>query len=126
MDLHLKESSASSYSEYNHLRCFTKLFADEDIEQLNLQGPFDTYSISFVCGNSTIGHICNNLLNFVPGTLQQTNQRITTANSTGPPVQEDTIKIYPTNDDGKVHFFNGRMHLSSRITIKIAIKQTIS
>ena len=52
----------------------------------------------FVFDNSTTGNICNDLLKFVPGTLQQTNQHLTT-------VQEGTIKIHIANDDGKVHSF---------------------
>ena len=123
---HQTESSVSSYSGYNNLHGFTTSFTNADADQINIQVPFDTYSIFFVCDNSTTGHIFNDLLNFIPGTLHQTNRRLTAVNGTGPPVQEGTIKIHLTNDDGKVHFFSGRMHLSSRITSKLAINQTIS
>ena len=67
--------------------------------------PFDIDSIFFVCDNSTTGHICNDLLKSIPGTLQQTNLRLTTANVTGPPVQEGTIKIHLTDDGGKITCF---------------------
>ena len=43
---------------------------------------------------------------FVPGSLQKTTRRLTTANGTGPPVQEGTIKSNLTDDDdGKIHLF---------------------
>ena len=105
MDLYPTELSKSSYIGYNHLHGFTTSFTDADAEQLNIQVTFDTDSIFFVCENSTTGHICNDLLRFIPGTLQHTNQLLTTANGTGPPVQEGTIKIHINDDDGKVHFF---------------------
>ena len=87
------------------LQGFTTSFADADLERLNTQVPFDTDSVFFVCDNSTTGHICNDLLKFVPGTLKQTNRRLTTANGTGPPVQEGTIKIHLVDDNGKRHIF---------------------
>ena len=96
-------SEGASSSEYTH--GFTTSFADADLEKLNTQIPFDTDSIFFVCDNSTTGHICNDLLKFIPGTLQQTNRRLTTANGTGPTVQEGTITIRLTDDDGKQHKF---------------------
>ena len=130
VDSHPEDSSTSSYSGYNHLHGFTTSFADADAdadaEQINIQVPFDTNSICFVCENSTTGHICNDTLKLIQGTLHKTNRRLTTSNGTGPPIQEGTIKIHLTNDDGKVHlFFYGRMHLSSIITSKLAINQTI-
>ena len=67
--------------------------------------PFDTDSILFVCDNSTTGRICNGLQKFILGTLQQTNRRLTTANGTGPPVKEGTIKINLTDENGKHHIF---------------------
>ena len=76
-----------------------------DVEKLNTQVPFDTGSIFFVCDNSTTGHICNELLRFVPCSLQQTTRRLTTANGTGHPFKEGTIKINLTDDDGKIHLF---------------------
>ena len=93
------------YISFSRLQGFTTSFADADVEKLNTQVPFDTDSILFVCDNSTTGHICNDLLRFVPGSLQQTTRRLTTANGTGPPVQEGTIKINLTDDDGKIHLF---------------------
>ena len=59
----------------------------------------------FFCDNSITGPICNDLLRFMPWNLQQKNRHLTTANVTGHPVQEVTIKIHIANDDGKVHFF---------------------
>ena len=73
VNLHPTKLSVSSYSGYNHLHGFTTSFADADTKHLNIQVPFDTYSIFFDCDNSTTGHICNDLLKFIPGTLQQTN-----------------------------------------------------
>ena len=96
---------AFNYPGHNILHGFTTSFADADLERLNTQVPFDTDSIFFVCDNSTTGHICNDLQKFIPGTLQQTNRRLTTANGTGPPVQEGTIRINLTDDDGKIHIF---------------------
>ena len=117
----------SSYSGYNNLNGFTTSYADADSEQLNMQVPFDIYSIFFVCDNSTTGHICKNLIKFITGTLHYTNPRLTTANGTGPPVQEGTLKTHLTDDDGRVYlcFLEG-MHISPIITIKLAINQKIS
>ena len=61
---------------------FTTSLADTDLETLNMQVPFDTDSIFFVCDKSTTGHICNDARIFVPGTLRNTAQRLTTANGT--------------------------------------------
>ena len=66
VDLHPAESNMSSYSGYNHLHGFTTSFVDADIDQLNIKVPFDTDSILFVCENSITGHICNDLLKFIP------------------------------------------------------------
>ena len=90
---------------FSRLQGFTTSFADADVEKLNTQVPFDTDSIFFVCDNSTTGHICNDLLRFVPGSLQKTTRRLTTANGTGPPVQEGTIKINLSDDERKTHLF---------------------
>ena len=92
-------------SAFSCLQGFTTSFKDADVEKLNTQVPFDTDSIFFVCENSTTGHICIDLLRFVPGSLQQTTRRLTTANGTGPPVQEGTIKINLSDYDGKTHLF---------------------
>ena len=67
--------------------------------------PFDIDSIFFVCDNSTTGHICNDILKFTPGSLQQTNRRLTNENVTGPPVQEGKINTHLTDDYGKLHLF---------------------
>ena len=63
---HPTELVTSSYSVYNNLHSFTTSFADANEEQLNIQVPFNTDSIFFVCDNSTSGHICNDLLMFIP------------------------------------------------------------
>ena len=99
------ELTKSSYIACSRLQGFTTSFADADVEKINTQVPFDTDSIFFVCDNSTTGHICNDLTRFVPGSLQQTTRRLTTANVTGLIVQEGTININLTDDDGKVHLF---------------------
>ena len=101
----MTSASKGAYSTLHRIQGFTTSFADADAEKLNTQVPFDTDSIFFVCDNSTTGHICNDLLKFVPGSLQQTTRRLTTANGTGPPVQEGTIKVNLADDDGKVHMF---------------------
>ena len=45
------------YSASSRLQGLTTSFADADVEKLNIQVPFDTDSIFFVCDNSTTGHI---------------------------------------------------------------------
>ena len=92
-------------SVFSCLQGFTRIFADADVEKLNTHVPFDTDSIFFVCDKYTTGHICNDLIIFVPGSLQQTTRRLTTANGTVTPVQEGTIKINLTDDDGNIHLF---------------------
>jgi hypothetical protein len=87
------------------LHGFTTLFADVDTEQLNTQILFDTDSAFFVCDNSTTGHICNDIQQFVPGSLYQTNKSLTTANGTGLCLQEGTIKISLIDDNGTRHAF---------------------
>jgi hypothetical protein len=71
--------------------CFTTSFANVDTEQLNTQVHFDTDSSFFVCDNSTTGHICKDIRKFVPGSIQQTNKSLTTANGTGSCLQEGTV-----------------------------------
>ena len=92
-------------SAFSRLQGFTTRFGDADVEKIDTQVPFDTDSIFFVCDNYTTSHICHDLLRFVPGSLQKTTRRLTTANGTGPPVQEGTIKINLSDDDGKTHLF---------------------
>jgi hypothetical protein len=75
------------------LHGFIRSFADVHPEQLNTQTHFDTDLVFFVCDNSTTGHICNDIQKFVPGTLQQTNKSLMTANGTGPCLQEETVCI---------------------------------
>jgi hypothetical protein len=87
------------------LHSFTSSFADGDMEQLNSQVHFDTDSVFFVCDNSTTGHICNDIHKFIPGSLCQTNKSLTTANGTGPCLQEGTVRICLNNDDGQKHAF---------------------
>jgi hypothetical protein len=62
-------------------------------------------SIFFVCDNSTTGHICNDIWNFIPGSLCQTNKFLTTANSTGPCHQEGTVQIQLLDNNGTNHIF---------------------
>ena len=87
------------------LKGFTTSLADVDLEEMNTQISFDTDSTFFVCDNSTTGHICNDVKKFVPGTLHQTGRRVTTANGTGPCLQEGTVCIHLLDDDGKRHLF---------------------
>jgi hypothetical protein len=87
------------------LHGFTTSFADFDSEQLNTQTHFDTDSVLFVCDNSTTGHICNEISKFVPGTLQQTNKSLTTANGTGPYLHEETVCMRVQDDMGSEHVF---------------------
>ena len=67
---------------------FTTSFVDADAEKLNTQIHFDMDSVFFVCDNSTTGHICNDVQKFIPGSIRQTNKSLTTANGTGPCLQE--------------------------------------
>jgi hypothetical protein len=76
------------------LHGFTTSFADINSEQLNTQTHFDTDSVFFVCDNLTTGHICSDIQKFVPGTLQQTNKSLMTANGTGPCLQEETVCMW--------------------------------
>ncbi|KAL7547062.1 hypothetical protein ACHAWF_010384 [Thalassiosira exigua] len=92
-------------SIHRSIRGFTTSLADADIETLNSQTEFDTDSIFFVCDNSTTGHICNDISKFVDGSLHQTNRQLTTANGSGPCLQEGTVRIHLTDDDGKRHLF---------------------
>ena len=98
-------AAVSSKSEGVSHKVFTTSLADVDLETLNTQVPFDTDSIFFVCDNSTTGHICNDIRKFVPGTIQNTMRRLTTANGTGPCLQEGTARIHLTDDDSKRHIF---------------------
>ena len=97
----------ASYPTENseRLHGFTSSFADGDAEKLNTQIHFDTDSVFFVCDNSTTGHICNDIRKFVPGTLHQTNKSLTTANGTGPCLQEGTVRLHLNDDDGMKHIF---------------------
>ncbi len=87
------------------LHGFTTSFVDVDSEQLNTQTYFDTDTTFFVCDNSTTGHICNDIQKFVSGTLQQTNKSLTTANGTGPCLQEGTVCIQLQDDMGTEDVF---------------------
>ena len=71
-----------------------------DAEKLNTQIHFNTDSVFFVCDNSTTGHICNDVQKFIPGSLRQTNKSLTTANGTGPCLQEGTVCLHLCNDSG--------------------------
>jgi hypothetical protein len=95
------EISMRSHSLYG----FTALFADIDTEQLNTQIRFDYRLVFFVCNNSTTGHICNNIRQFVPGSLHQTNKSLTTVNGTGSCLQEGTVRLSLINNNGTKHTF---------------------
>ena len=84
---------------------FTSSFTDGNSEKLNTQIHFDTDLVFFVCDNSTTGHICNDIRKFIPGTLHQTNKSLTTANGTGPCLQEGTVRLHLNNDNGVKHIF---------------------
>ena len=90
---------------FNSLHGFTSSFADNNTEKLNTQIHFDTDSVFFVCDNSTTGHICNDIRKFIPGSLRQTNKSLTTANVTGPCLQEGTVRLHLNNDNGVNHIF---------------------
>ena len=83
----------------------TSSFMDGDLEKLNTQIHFDTDLVFFVCDNSTTGHICNDIQKFIPGTLRQTNKSLTTANRTGPCLQEGTVRLHLNDDNGVKHIF---------------------
>ena len=87
------------------LHGFTSSFADGDSEKLNAQVHFNPDSIFFVCDNSTTGHICNNIQKFLPGSLRHSNKSLTTANGTGPCLQEGTIRLQLIDDEGMRHIF---------------------
>jgi hypothetical protein len=87
------------------LQRFTTSFADGDSEKLNTQIDFDTDLVFFVCDNSTTGHISNNIQKFIPGSLCQTNKSLTTANGTGPCLQEGMVWLHLNDDDGVKHIF---------------------
>ncbi len=87
------------------LQGFTTSFADVDAEKLNMQIHFDTDSVFFVCDNSTTGHICNDIQKFIPGSLCRTNKSLTTANGTGPCLQEGTVRFHLSNDSRVKHIF---------------------
>ncbi len=86
----------ASYPTENseRLHGFTSSLADGDADL-----------VFFVCDNSTTGHICNDIQKFVPGTLHQTNKSLTTANGTGPCLQEGTIWLHLNDNDGMKHIF---------------------
>jgi hypothetical protein len=83
----------------------TTSFADGDLEKLNTQIHFNTDSVFFVCDNLTTDHICNNIRKFILGYLCQTNKSLTTANGTGPCLQEGTVWLHLNDDDGVKHIF---------------------
>jgi hypothetical protein len=79
---------------------YTTSFADADSERIKTQIYFDTDSIFFVCNDSTTGHICNDIRNFIPGFLWQSNKSLTTANGTRPCLQEGTVRLQLIDDNG--------------------------
>jgi hypothetical protein len=100
-----KESERDTQCNLGSLHGFTSSFADSDTEKLNTQIHFDIDSVFFVCDNLTTGHICNDIRKFIPGTLHQTNKSLTTANGTGPCLQEGTVRLSLNDDSGMRHFF---------------------
>ena len=106
--------------DFSSLHGFTSSFADGDAGKLNTQIHFDTDSIFFVCDNSTTGHICNDIRKFIPGTLHQTNKSLTTANGTGPCLQEGTVRLHLNDNNGMKHIFildNCLYHPSSPVNL---------
>jgi hypothetical protein len=119
--LHVVFLHVASYCrDSNALHGFTTSFVDGNSEKLNTQIYFDTDSVFFVCNNSTTGHICNDIRKFIPGSLCQTNKSLTTANGTGPCLQEGTVWLHLNNDDGVKHIFildNCLFHLDSPVNL---------
>ena len=101
----LEDSEQDIKYPLGSLHGFTSSFMDGDSEKLNTQIHFDTDVVFFVCDNLTTGHICNDIQKFVPGTLHQTNKSLTTANGTGPCLQEGTLRLHLNNNDGVQHVF---------------------
>ncbi len=87
----LEDSERDIRYPFSSLHVFTTSFADGNSEKPNTQIHFDTDSVFFVCDNSITGHICNDIQKFIPGSLCQTNKSLTTANGTGPCLQEGTV-----------------------------------
>jgi hypothetical protein len=87
------------------LQGFTTSFADGDSEKLNTQIHFDMDSVFFLCNNLTTGHICNDIHKFIPGSVHQINKCLTTANGTGPCLQEGTVRFHINGNDGVKHIF---------------------
>jgi hypothetical protein len=87
------------------LQGFTTSFANGNLEKLNTQIHFNTDLVFFIWDNLTTGHICNNIRKFIPGSLCQTNKSLTTANGTGPCLQDGMVRLHLNNDDGVKHIF---------------------
>ncbi len=87
------------------LQGFTTSFADGYSEKLNTQIYFDMDSVFFVCDNSTSGQFCNDICKIIPDLLHQTNKSLTTANGTGPCLQEGTVRLQSLDDDITQHTF---------------------
>ena len=62
-------------------------------------------SVFFVCDNSTTGHICKDILKFIPGSLCQPNKSLTTADGTGPCLQEGMVQLHLNDDNGVKHIY---------------------
>jgi hypothetical protein len=112
--MHYKgDYSFHSKGEYDHnlkhslnlLSGYTTSFADADSEKINTQIHFNTDSIFFVCNNLMTGHICNDIRKFIPGSLQQSNKSLTTANGTWPCLQEGMVQLQLIDDNGMKHTF---------------------
>jgi hypothetical protein len=125
--------SFHSKGEYNHdlqhslhlLSGYTTSFADANSEKIDTQIHFNTDSNFFVYNNSMTGHICNNIRKFIPGSLWQSNKSLTTANVTGPCLQEEMVQLQLIDDNGMKHTFilnNCLFHPNSLVNL-LSIRQ---
>jgi hypothetical protein len=101
----LEDSEQDIKYPLSSLHGVTSSFMDGALEKLNTQINFDTDLVFFVCDNLTTGHICNDIQKIVPGTLHQTNKSLTTANGTGPCLQEGSVRLHLNDNDGVQHVF---------------------
>ena len=98
--LPIQASEGVSQPVLSHAICL----ANVDEEKLNTQEHFDSDSVFFVCDNASTGHICNDSSLFV-GELQASSCQLITATSSSICIQEGTVKLRLTDDDGKIHIF---------------------
>ncbi len=67
-------------------------FADVDTAHFNTQIHFETNSVFFVYDNSTTGHVCNDIRQFVPGFLH---------NGAGSFLQEGMVTLSLIDDNAQ-------------------------